>query len=277
MSIHLLDIIANRHWRRFPPAGGSEPDAFQTRSLSTLRTAPLACAEEAEEQEKMGKLMLVRHGHTSLNSPGNDERLRAWLDVPLDEKGLQEAAETAGKLAKYPIEVIYCSDLRRARQTARVLGRRISASVVTTNELRPWNLGAFGGQRVRDVLPFLNLLNQRPDLPAPSGESFYQFYGRFSHRLMQLLNLAENSRAYVLAVTHVRNLLAATTIIEGGDRDKVPVRGGPSTGTITIVEKFGDKWTMRRDDGKEVVQPMERFLNASASEPLSAATGASII
>ena len=43
----------------------------------------------------MGKLILVRHGHTSLNSPGDDERLRAWLDVPLDEKGLREAAETA--------------------------------------------------------------------------------------------------------------------------------------------------------------------------------------
>jgi broad specificity phosphatase PhoE len=70
----------------------------------------------------MGRLILVRHGHTSLNSPGSDERLRAWLDVPLDEKGMQEVAETAKKLTKYPIEVIYCSDLRRARQTAGVLG-----------------------------------------------------------------------------------------------------------------------------------------------------------
>jgi broad specificity phosphatase PhoE len=203
----------------------------------------------------MGKLILVRHGHTSLNSPGDDERLRAWLDVPLDEKGLREAAETAEKLTRYSINVIYCSDLRRARQTAAVLRRRTKAtSVVATNELRPWNLGAFGGQRVRDVLPFLNLLNQHPDLPAPSGESFYQFYGRYSHRLMQLLNLADASRGYVLAVTHVRNLLAATSIIEGGDRDRVPVRGGLSTGEITIVEKLEGKWTMRRDDGRAVVQ-----------------------
>jgi broad specificity phosphatase PhoE len=202
----------------------------------------------------MGKLILVRHGHTSLNSPGDDERLRAWLDIPLDERGLREAAETAEQLTQYPIETIYCSDLRRARQTAEVLRHRTKAHVTATNELRPWNLGAFGGQRVRDILPFLNLLNQRPDLPAPSGESFYQFYGRFSSRLAQLLKLAEEARGYVLAVTHVRNLLAATCIIEGGDRDKVPVRGGPSTGTITIVEKVGEKWVMRREDGKAVVQ-----------------------
>ena len=202
----------------------------------------------------MGKLILVRHGHTSLNSPGDDERLRAWLDIPLDERGLREAAETAEQLTQYPIETIYCSDLRRARQTAEVLRHRTKAAVTATNELRPWNLGAFGGQRVRDILPFLNLLNQRPDLPAPSGESFYQFYGRFSHRLSQLLKRADEAQGYVLAVTHVRNLLAATSIIEGGDRDKVPVRGGPSTGTITIVEKIGEKWVMHREDGRAVIQ-----------------------
>lgn len=101
----------------------------------------------------------------------------------------------------------------------------------------------------------MNLLNQHPDLPAPSGESFYQFYGRYSHRLTELLALADASDGYVLAVTHVRNLLAATVIIEGGDGAKVPVKGGPSTGAVSIVEKIEGKWRIRRDDGREIVQP----------------------
>jgi broad specificity phosphatase PhoE len=213
----------------------------------------------------MGKLILVRHGHTPLNSPGEDERLRSWLDVPLDQKGLEEAAKTADMLDRYPVEVIYCSDLRRARQTAEVLRRRVKAPVMATSELRPWNLGAFGGQRVKDILPFLNLLNQRPDLPAPSGESFYQFYGRYSHRLTELLSLADSSNGYVLAVTHVRNLLAATTIIEGGDKNKVPVKGGPSTGTISMVEKIDGKWTISREDGREVVQQSRFSLEDAAA------------
>lgn len=202
----------------------------------------------------MGKLIIVRHGHTTLNSQGADERLRSWLDVPLSDKGLKEAADTAEKLADYPIEAIYCSDLRRARQTAQAIRRRTQATVTATNELRPWNLGAFGGQRVKELIPFLNLLNQRPDLPAPDGESFYQFYGRYSHRLHELLRRADAAKGYVVAVTHVRNLLAATTVIEGGDSRKVPVKGGPSTGTITIVEKIGNQWKIRRDDGGAVVQ-----------------------
>lgn len=197
----------------------------------------------------MGKLIIVRHGHTSLNVPGRDERLRGWLDVPLDKQGLQEAAETAERLADYPVGTIFSSDLRRARQTAELLRRRTHARVVHSNELRPWNLGVFCGQRVLDILPFLNLLNQHPDVSAPSGESFYQFYGRYSNRLTELMNLALDCSQCIVAVTHVRNLLATKTIIEHGDRDRVPVRGGPTTGALTIVEKVEGVWRMRTDDG----------------------------
>jgi len=201
----------------------------------------------------MGKLILVRHGHTCLNIPGKDERLRGWLDLPLSEQGLKEAAETAERLAEYPVETIYSSDLRRARQTAEVLRRRTCARrVIATKELRPWNLGVFCGQRVFDILPFLNLLNQHPDVAAPSGESFYQFYGRYSQRLTELMNIALHSAKCVVAVTHVRNVLATQTIIEHGDRDRVPVRGGPPTGTLVIVEKEGGIWRMKTDSGKSL-------------------------
>jgi broad specificity phosphatase PhoE len=200
----------------------------------------------------MGKLILVRHGHTCLNVTGRDERLRGWLDLPLDDQGLHEAVETAERLADYPVEAIYSSDLRRARQTAEVLRRRTRAPrVTTTMELRPWNLGVFCGQRVLDILPFLNLLNRHPDLPAPSGESFYQFYGRYSRRLTDLMNLALESSQCIVAVTHVRNLLASQTVIERGNPDHVPVRGGPATGTLIVVEKQNGVWTMRADDGTE--------------------------
>lgn len=201
----------------------------------------------------MGKLILVRHGHTCLNIPGRDERLRGWLDIPLDDQGLQEGAEAAERVANYPVEAIYCSDLRRARQTAELLRRRTHARVTATKELRPWNLGVFAGQRVRDILPFLNQLNQHPDLAAPSGESFSQFYGRYARRLTELMNLALDSSQCIVAVTHVRNLLATQTIIEHGNRERVPVRGGPPTGTLMVVEKLDGVWQVRAEDGKPAV------------------------
>ncbi len=204
----------------------------------------------------MGKLILVRHGHTCLNVPGRDERLRGWLDLPLDDQGLREAAETAERLADYPVDAIYSSDLRRARQTAEVLRRRAHAPRITaTKELRPWNLGVFCGQRVMDILPFLNLLNRHPDVAAPGGESFYQFYGRYSRRLTALLNLALQSAGCIVAVTHVRNVLASQTVIEQGNPDLIPVRGGPPTGTLLVVERQNGRWEMRSDSGRAPMTP----------------------
>jgi broad specificity phosphatase PhoE len=202
----------------------------------------------------MGKLLIIRHGHTSLNMPGRDERLRGWLDVPLDGEGLEEAVATADQVsASFTIDTIYCSDLRRARQTAEALRKKTKATVVATSDLRPWNLGAFCGQRVREIIPFLNLLNQHLDLVAPSGESFYQFYGRYSHRLNELLSLAESSPNTIAVVTHVRNLLATASVITGSDISKIPVKGGPHTGAFMVVEKEAGRWNIRRSTHELVV------------------------
>ena len=221
----------------------------------------------------MGKLLIIRHGHTGLNLPGRDERLRGWLDVPLDGQGLEEAAETAELIAKqYAIDAIYSSDLRRARQTAEVLRQHIKAPVIHTSDLRPWNLGVFCGQRVREILPFLNLLNQHPDLAAPSGESYYQFYGRYSMRLSELLRRAEESVNCVAVITHVRNLLASSTIILGGDKNKVPVKGGPVTGAVVVVEKSGGVWNMGTCSNKALIAaPQQQDVAALvASTPAAA-------
>jgi broad specificity phosphatase PhoE len=194
---------------------------------------------------KVGRLLIIRHGHTGLNMPGRDERLRGWLDVPLDAEGLEEAAKTAEEVsATCVVSAIYSSDLRRARQTAEVLRRKTKAPVTASRDLRPWNLGVLCGQRVREILPFLNLLNQHLDLAAPGGESYYQFYGRYAHRLNQLLSLAEASSNDIAVVTHVRNLLAASSVITGSDIAKVPVKGGPHTGAIVVVKKERGRWRL---------------------------------
>jgi broad specificity phosphatase PhoE len=211
----------------------------------------------------VGKLLIIRHGHTPLNLPGRDERLRGWLDVPLDQQGLDEAAETADHIrSNYEVDQIYCSDLRRARQTAEALRRKTGAAVTHTSDLRPWNLGVFCGQRVREIIPFLNLLNQHPDMPAPSGESFYQFYGRYAHRLRTLMLKAEASSRSIAVVTHVRNQLAAASIILGGDRDKVPVKGGPHTGAVLVAEKNLGAWTLHAGSSAVMIPPSPQDLAA---------------
>jgi broad specificity phosphatase PhoE len=196
----------------------------------------------------MGKLILVRHGKTVLNSLDTAERLRGWMDVPLDEQGLREAQETAKRVAEYPVSHIYSSDLCRARQTADAVVKATSAPIIHTSDLRPWNVGTLAGQCVQDILPILKQLELDPSMPAPGGESFLQFCHRYLRKLEELLDVANRAKGCIVAVTHVRNLLAAPTLLHGGDKGYIPVSGGPKTGSLVWVEKDGKGWNLRVDE-----------------------------
>jgi len=190
----------------------------------------------------MGKLILIRHGRTDLNRPGKEERLRAWKDIPLDSCGMQEAEETARQLADQRINVIYSSDLLRARQTAEALQRVSGARIVHSSHLRPWNLGTLAGQLVHDIIPTLERLNAQLNEKAPGGESFDEFYERYSRQIEEILTVAEGSSGCVAAVTHGRNFMALPTILEKGDRRHIPVMSPVSTAGVFMVEKHADAW-----------------------------------
>lgn len=68
----------------------------------------------------MGKLYLVRHGETVANAGG---RLQGWMDAELNDKGRTQARETAAYYKNIHLDAVYCSTLKRARETAEILLR----------------------------------------------------------------------------------------------------------------------------------------------------------
>jgi 2,3-bisphosphoglycerate-dependent phosphoglycerate mutase len=64
----------------------------------------------------MRKVVLLRHGESVWNK---ENRFTGWTDVPLSEKGIQEAKE-AGRLLReggYTFDIAYTSVLKRAIKT----------------------------------------------------------------------------------------------------------------------------------------------------------------
>jgi broad specificity phosphatase PhoE len=75
------------------------------------------------ECTKMTRLVLIRHGETDWNVEG---RYQGQADPPLNAKGMAQAAELAGRLAKLPrLDIIYSSPLLRASQTAEVVADKL--------------------------------------------------------------------------------------------------------------------------------------------------------
>ena len=74
-------------------------------------------------------LLLVRHGETDWN---RERRWQGHADPPLNDTGRTQARELARQLADVPLEAVYASDLRRARDTAAVVAEAHRLDVVAT-------------------------------------------------------------------------------------------------------------------------------------------------
>lgn len=188
-------------------------------------------------------LYLVRHGNTDLNNPSS-EAIRGWSDIPINADGREVAEQAAKELLHAGITHIVASDLQRTMLTAQIIADRLSVRVVPSNSLRPWNLGQFNGKPVKDIIADLNHYQEFPDLVVPGGESYNDFYQRWSMGLRQMLNWSlKHPGSPVLAVTHSRNLLSLPSIIEGTPVGAVPVKGGPAPGCITKLT-HEDSWVI---------------------------------
>ncbi len=168
----------------------------------------------------MSKVILVRHGATALNRgsvPGvSAERLRGWLDVPLDEMGRHEALAVAETLCGEAIRRIYTSDLMRARATAYAIAAQARAPVIETSDLRPWNVGQWAGQPVEDVLPEMLRCVEHPDRFPEGGEPFREFAKRWLRRLIGILRESRRLNATIVAVSHTRNTQLAKAWVDSG-------------------------------------------------------------
>ncbi len=87
-------------------------------------------------------VLLIRHGQTDWNKIG---RWQGHTDIPLNDSGHQQARLLAHRLATWPISVIYTSDLKRAVQTADLLGTKLGLVPIKEPALRERNGGFFQG------------------------------------------------------------------------------------------------------------------------------------
>lgn len=142
---------------------------------------------------------IVRHGQTKLNE-GN--KIRGWIDVPLDGDG-KLAAHKLGDQLRDKLHHLFASDLQRASGTARIISQITGAPLIgILHCLRPWNMGRLNGADSARVGPILRQLIANPDAPAPDGETFNNFKQRFLNCILHLDSQSQG-QSYAI-VTHHR-------------------------------------------------------------------------
>lgn len=94
------------------------------------------------------KIYIVRHGETQWNK---EEIFRGRQDVPLNERGKEQATKTASFFQDKGIKRIFSSPLSRAFDTARTIGDTLAVPVTVSQEFNDMAFGRWEGLTLEEV------------------------------------------------------------------------------------------------------------------------------
>ncbi|MGI6358630.1 MAG: histidine phosphatase family protein [Bacillota bacterium] len=150
----------------------------------------------------MGKLLVVRHGETESNALG---RYCGSQDVPLNDTGVAQAEAAAENLPRHEIDVVICSPLRRARQTAELLMPQAKETMLIWDDFRERCMGVYEGLTREEIRAQYPLFWQQDALRqldfAPDGaETMREVRERVIRGMERII--ANFAGKTVLLVTH---------------------------------------------------------------------------
>lgn len=93
-------------------------------------------------------ILLARHGETDWNRA---HRFQGHADPPLNDLGREQARGLVRQLARTPLTAIYSSDLRRASETAEIVGGARSLEPEPRRDLREIDVGEWSGLTMREI------------------------------------------------------------------------------------------------------------------------------
>jgi broad specificity phosphatase PhoE len=148
-------------------------------------------------------ILLARHGQTDDNLP--PIRVQGFRDTPLNDAGREQAAELAERVADEGLVALWSSDLKRASETAEIVGRRLGLEPRLDGRFREASRGRWEGHLFADIE------RAEPELYAAwlrAGETFRFPEGESLHEQQaRVLEGLEDVR---------RNELPALVVCHGG-------------------------------------------------------------
>ena len=133
----------------------------------------------------MTTILLARHGETEWNRDG---RYQGHADPPLNDLGRTQAGALAESLGDEALDALYSSDLRRAHETAEIVGSRLGLPVERDAGLREIAVGSWQGLTRAEI-----------DGREWDGESYERHRRRVLEALRQIAGRHPEGRVLVVA------------------------------------------------------------------------------
>ena len=141
-------------------------------------------------------ILFVRHGETDWNKLGI---MQGHLDTHLNETGKKQAENLKSYLEHEPIDLIICSPLKRAKETAEIINKGRNINIILDDRIKERDFGEFEGTFASDF-DFNSFWSYKKNIEYKKAENIKYFFDR----IYGFINSIKNSypEKNILIVSH---------------------------------------------------------------------------
>ena len=140
-------------------------------------------------------IYITRHGQTDWNVL---KKVMGRCDEPLNEMGLRQASETRDNLLNTDIDLIICSPLQRARQTAETINKDRNIPIIYDERIIERDFGEFEGEQTKDF-DFNGYWDYYKNEQYQSAENIQEFFKRIYDFLEDIMEKYKDKNVLIVA------------------------------------------------------------------------------
>lgn len=140
-------------------------------------------------------VLLTRHGQTDWNAL---KKVQGKADIELNEKGIEQANDTKIVLKNENIDLIVCSTLTRAIQTAKIINSDRNIPIVFDERLSERDFGEFEGM-ANTEFDYEAFWSYKQNIQYQKAENIKKFFQRVYSSLDDIHLKYENKQILIVA------------------------------------------------------------------------------
>lgn len=160
------------------------------------------------------KIYVVRHGQTEWNVL---RKMQGSADIPLNENGINQAKQTKQNLKNTKFDIIFCSPLIRAKQTAEIINEEKNLKIIYDERLRERNYGEFEGTS-KSSFNYNEFWAYNNNIKYNKAENVQDFFNRIYNFLDDIKSSYSNKN--ILIVCHAGVVKAIECYANGMMKDE---------------------------------------------------------